>query len=69
VLPAERLVFNFQEWQDIFYFFFFYSTGSTLALRSTRPPVKEVPVFFSRVKRQVREAENSRPSGAQVKNA
>jgi hypothetical protein len=42
---------------------------SRLALEATQPPVQWVPVVaFTEVKRQVREADHSPQSGAEVRN-
>jgi hypothetical protein len=48
---------------------FLFSTASRAALRPTQPPIQWVPgVLALKVKRPGREADNSLPSSAEVKN-
>jgi hypothetical protein len=48
---------------------FIFSTASTLALGSTQPPIQRARwAASSDIKRQWREANQSPPSGAEIKN-
>jgi hypothetical protein len=62
---TEESGFDSRQWQEIF----LYATASRRALGPTQPPIQWAPGALSPgVKRQVREADHSFPSSAEVKN-